>query len=124
MSTARSVTTVPRALEKGVPSSRVNTPHRRNSPERGTTRLDAYDRKMACMQLLTRGRSPNGSSDCRQRRARNTWANTPGTNDRIIHSHRIWWSITSRISLKSMSLYIQYRMPPPSTKGKMILSVF
>ena len=72
MSTARSVTTVPNALENGVRSSRVSIPHRRNSPERGMTKLEAYDRNTACMQLLMRGRSPNGSSDWRHLKARNT----------------------------------------------------
>ena len=37
MSTMRSVTTVPKAREKEMPSQRFNTPHRVNSPMRGTT---------------------------------------------------------------------------------------
>ena len=40
-SMARSVTTVPNALENDTPSYRLSTPQRVNSPTRGMTRLAA-----------------------------------------------------------------------------------
>ena len=82
----RSVTTVPNDLEKEVPSWRVNTPQRVISPIRGIIRLDAYDRKMAWMQVLLRGFSPNGSKVCVHRSPLKTWAITPKTRAIMINT--------------------------------------
>ena len=41
VSTARSVTTVPKALENEIPSQRFSTPQRVNSPMRGITKETA-----------------------------------------------------------------------------------
>ena len=66
-SIARSVTTVPMALENDTPSQRFNTPQRANSPIRGITKLTAYERNMEFTATDALGRSPTGSNDCFQR---------------------------------------------------------
>ncbi len=56
----RSVTTVPKALEKETPSCRFNMAQRANSPTRGTTKLAAYDTKIEATRVLFRGCSSSG----------------------------------------------------------------
>lgn len=124
ISTARSVTTVPRALAKSVCSLRVSTPQRANSPIRGIMRLTAYERKMELVQTDALGRSPTGLRVCFHRNPRNTIAIIPKGKERIIHVQSILLSSTSEILEKSKSRYIQYKIAPPSNNGRAIFTVF
>ena len=117
VSMIRSVTTVPNDLEKDVPSWRVNTPQRVISPIRGIIRLDAYDRKMAWMQVLLRGFSPNGSKVCVHRSPLKTWAITPKTKENSIQPQFMPWAKVSEMRLKSNPRYIHHRMANPNRMG-------
>ena len=123
MSMARSVTTVPRALGNETSSYLFSTPHRVNSPMRGTTRLAAYDRNTAWTAVAVLGRSPIGSSVCRQRHPRNICASMPKGKDSSIHVQSMPCSSMSSTLRKSKSRYIQYRMTPPNKSGSSILTV-
>ena len=82
-SMALSVTTVPSAFGNETPSHLFSTAHLANSPERGMTRLRAYERNL------------------------NTWAEMPKGNDSSIQVQLILWSSTSSTCLKSNPRYIQ-----------------
>lgn len=123
VSTARSMTTVPRALEKTTPSCLFSIPQRANSPIRGMTRLAAYDMKMAYMLVDVRGCSPTGFKICFQRHPRNTWARIPNGRESSIHVQFISWRSTCLTLLKSNPRYIQYKMTPPRIRGSAIFNV-
>ena len=122
VSTARSVTTVPKAFEKEIPSQRFSTPQRVNSPIRGITRLTAQDRNMAQMLVEALGDSPKGSNVCFHRQPRNICARIPKGKERSIHVQSISWVMTWQNRPKSSPLYIQYRIAPPRRTGKIILA--
>lgn len=69
-STKRSVTTVPNDFVKDTPSHFFSVPQRVISPTRGTTKLAAYDMKIASVQDVRLGCSPNGSRAIFHRHAR------------------------------------------------------
>ena len=106
-SMTRSVTTVPNAFGNDTPSHLFNTPQRANSPTRGTTKLNAYDKNMEFMLTLERSFSPIGSSDCRHLHPRNICANIPKGNDNSIQVQFILCITTSFICSKSNPRYIQ-----------------
>ena len=122
-STARSVTTVPSALAKFVPSFFANTPQRINSPILGTMSDEAYDKNMASTHVLVRGCSSRGSSDWRHLHARNVCANMPKGIDSSIHHQFISCSNTLRMLSRSKSRYIQYRIAPPNIMGRQMFRV-
>lgn len=121
-STMRSVTTVPKDFVKEVPSYFFNTPQRKTSPTRGTTRLEAYERNTACTHEDKRGRSPNGANACLQRTARNTCANTPKGMESHIHVQSIPSFKASHSPFQSKSRYIHHKIKPPNAKGKAVFN--
>ena len=124
VSTNRSVTTVPNDLANETLSYFANTPQRLTSPIRGTTRLAAYEMKIAFTQSLFFGKASNGSSVCLHRHPRKTCANTPNTNEKSIHHQFVPCNNTSPAFVKSKSRYTQNKIKPPKTTGNISFSVF
>ena len=103
VSTRRSVTTVPKDLAKETLSYLASTPQRLTSPTLGTTKLAAYEMKMASTQSLLRGNAPKGSSVWRQPQPRNTCANMPKRSEKAIHHQFVPCCKTSVAFTKSKS---------------------
>ena len=118
VSTNRSVTTVPNDLANETLSYFANTPQRLTSPIRGTTRLAAYEMKIAFTQSLFFGKASNGSNVCLHRQPRKTCANTPNNNEKSIHHQFVPCNNTSPAFVKSKSRYTQNKIKPPKTTGK------
>ena len=122
-STRRSVSTVPNDFENDTPSHFLSVPQRATSPMRGTTKLEAYDKKMASTQTRARVCSPKGFKAMRHRQARKSWGKMPNTNDKAIHPQCISRETQCRKSRQSVPRYIHHKMPIPSTKGRSVFSM-
>ena len=70
----------------------------------------------------SRGRSPKGSNDWRQRKARNIWASTPKGMESHIQVQSIPPSRAAQRPCQSKSRYIHHKISPPNTKGKAIFN--
>ena len=110
VSTNRSVTTVPNDLANETLSYFANTPQRLTSPIRGTTRLAAYEMKIAFTQSLFFGKASNGSNVCLHRQPRKTCANTPNNNEKSCLLY------TSYLHHRTTSSFLQADVCPQQRK--------
>ena len=86
-------------------------------------RLEAYERKMAWIQVLLRGFSPIGSKVCVQRKPLKNCAVTPKTNENNIQPQFMPWANVSEMRWKSNSRYIHHKIANPKRIGKAMFRV-